>query len=158
MALVRGIPFESYVQQRPSVDPCPVLISEGMPGDPDDLLLMTQASAPRAALTRVTQVFELRKSAGKAFPHGITVGRIENNDIVLDERSVSRFHAYFVRAKDGSGWQLVDADSKLGTWLDGKKLAPKTPTPIRPRARIRFGALELLFLDADGVKLYRPKS
>ena len=39
-------------------------------------------------------VFELKKVTGKAnaFAMGVTVGRIDTNDVVIDDASVSRFH------------------------------------------------------------------
>jgi len=80
-----------------------------------------------------------------AFPFGVTVGHSENNDIVLRHPMVSRFHAYF---QEGEGGRLVaDASSKNGTWLDGFRLDARKPTALPSRARLRFGVLEVLFLE-----------
>ena len=93
-----------------------------------------------------TLVFELRKRANKnnPFSMGVTIGRVEANDIQIDDTSVSRFHAYFLST--GDGWQVVDADSKNGSWLDGLKLEGSKKTRLNPTARLRFGDVEMTFM------------
>src|SRR5262249_35799649 len=58
-----------------------------------------------------------------AFPSMITVGRTANNDVVVPDISVSKFHAFF-RTVDGV-LTLADAGSKNGTEVGGQALAPK---------------------------------
>lgn len=67
--------------------------------------------------------YALEPSAG-----GITVGRSEQSDIVLDDGSVSRCHARFERRVDG--WWVVDQGSVNGTLVDGAQ--------VRAR-RLRYG-------------------
>ena len=95
-------------------------------------------------------LFPLEKDSAKAnaFSMGITVGRTENNDIVLEDNSVSRFHAYF-QQDSNQGWKLFDADSSLGTWVGPLKLVPKRPHPLPEMARLRFGNLELFYFMPD---------
>lgn len=45
----------------------------------------------------------------------ITIGRSDRNDIVLDEVSISRFHAKIVI--DDSGANIFDCGSKYGTFV-----------------------------------------
>jgi hypothetical protein len=80
-----------------------------------------------------------------AFPFGITIGHAENNDIVIRHQQVSRFHAYLQRA--GEAWVLVDADSKNGTWIDGRRLQPSKPTPLPSRARLLLGEVQLEYFE-----------
>lgn len=48
----------------------------------------------------------------------VTIGRDETSAIVVVNASVSRHHAQFEPA--GDGWELVDAGSRLGTFVDGR--------------------------------------
>ena len=76
---------------------------------------------------------------------GITIGRTENNDVVLRHEEVSRFHAY---VQEASGvLNLVDADSKNGTWVNGLRLMASKPQPLPPTASIKFGQLQITYYD-----------
>jgi hypothetical protein len=98
-------------------------------------------------------VFEIRKAQGKAnaFAMGVTVGRIDTNDIVIDDNSVSRFHAYFQKDARTHQWQLVDAESKNGTWVGPLKLSPNERAQVGDETKVRFGDVELIFLTGDGL-------
>ncbi|MFZ5471237.1 MAG: FHA domain-containing protein, partial [Myxococcota bacterium] len=111
------------------------------------LILITETGAtmnrPRAA---EPLVFELKKSpTPNAFAMGVTLGRTNNNDVVVPDNSVSRFHAYFQKDAKSGGWQVVDAESKNGTWVGATKLSPLVGAELRDGARIRVGDIELVF-------------
>lgn len=92
-------------------------------------------------------VFELKKRAGikNPFAMGITLGRIDTNDVVIDDTSISRFHAWF--QKDPKlGWVVVDAESKNGCVVNGARLSKNKKTPLADGARLRFGEVDLVFL------------
>jgi hypothetical protein len=94
----------------------------------------------------------LEKSKDNVFQRRVTMGRTTNNDIVLDDASVSRFHGW-LQKDDGSGkWTLTDAGSKNGTWVSSTKLQPKKPVILDNGARLRVGSLELTFYTAHGFK------
>jgi hypothetical protein len=95
-------------------------------------------------------VYEVKKGAAKGNPFamGVTMGRMDNNDVVLDDESVSRFHAWL--QQDAKGWTLVDADSRNGTWLAGKKLAAKEKVLVADGQKLKLGSVELNF--------YEPKT
>jgi hypothetical protein len=83
-------------------------------------------------------VHSLRKRDGaNPFAGMITIGRATNNDIVLEDPGVSKFHAY-ARAVGGS-WMLTDAGSLNGTWVDQVRLARDRSTVLRPLAIVRLG-------------------
>ena len=83
----------------------------------------------------------------QAFPSMITVGRTQNNDIIVDDVQVSKFHAFF--RIDGARIQLVDAGSSNGTRLRGDKLAPRAaPAPVRSGDLVAFGPIEFLVLSS----------
>jgi hypothetical protein len=50
----------------------------------------------------------------------VTVGRAEDNDLVLADPEVSRHHARL--EPDGQGWRTVDLGSTNGTWVNGVRL------------------------------------
>lgn len=94
------------------------------------------------------QVLLVSKAPGTSNPFGmgVTVGRLETNDVVLDDESVSRFHAWFeVRA---GSWSLVDAESVFGTKVGGKPVAAKAPTRLVDGTRVHFGRVEVIFLSS----------
>ena len=50
------------------------------------------------------------------------IGRSGSTDIRIKSKAVSRNHAVLTRYDDGS-WTITDADSKNGTWVNGKRVA-----------------------------------
>ena len=59
-----------------------------------------------------------KRPGGNAFTGMITVGRADNNDLVISDGTVSKFHAYFRRL--GQRWTITDANSRNGTMVDGQ--------------------------------------
>jgi hypothetical protein len=94
-------------------------------------------------------VFPIVKNQENAFGRGITVGRTGNNDVVLDDGTVSRFHAWFQRETDGR-YIVTDAGSKNGSFVAGVRLTPRRPAPVSDGMRLRFGHVELTFYLASG--------
>jgi hypothetical protein len=90
------------------------------------------------------EVYPLTKKPGASFPDRITIGRTPNNDIVIVDHSVSRFHAY-VR-QDGKAWVVADAGSKNGSWLASSALEPRKERKLPSRTVLRFGDVDLIFL------------
>ncbi len=97
-----------------------------------------------------TPVFAIRKGPGAAIGNFISVGRTRNNDVVILDVSVTKFHAMFTQ--DASGNFLVqDAGSRNGTWINGVKVptvAEGAPIPVKTGAEVRLGHVVLSFLDA----------
>ncbi len=89
---------------------------------------------------------EKRADGKNAFAMMITVGRAANNDIVIPDGRVSKFHAYF--RQQGADWLICDANSRNGTFVDGQAVPQQGGAPVRPGARIRLAkSLELVFYD-----------
>jgi pSer/pThr/pTyr-binding forkhead associated (FHA) protein len=95
-------------------------------------------------------VFLLTKTRDNAFQRRVTVGRTSNNDLPVEDPSVSRFHAWFQREDEDAPWFVVDAGSKNGTKVNGKALEKKKPHALTPGTRIRIGHVELSFFDSAG--------
>lgn len=93
-------------------------------------------------------VYFLRKTAQKnnAFGLGITLGRTNNNDLAVDDASVSRFHAYFQMDPASAVWHVVDADSSNGTFCAGERLLPGRPAPLTDGVVVGVGDVNLVFL------------
>ena len=75
----------------------------------------------------------------------LRIGRLDPLEIVLDDNSVSRYHAE-VRATD-RGWRVRDLGSTNGTRLNGVRLG-QGQWPLRLRDLLQFG--EVAFV-VDGI-------
>jgi len=94
-------------------------------------------------------VYPIRHTGRSPFPRIVTVGRTKNNDIVLADVSISKFHAFF--KEEGGAVYLADGESRNGTFVDGQRaLTTKQgkPTLLKSGARVKVGALEFRFIDA----------
>lgn len=83
---------------------------------------------------------------GNAFALGVTIGRVESNDIVIDDTSISRFHAWLQQDAKSGGWLLCDAQSKNGTQLDGEPVESGSKVVLHDGAVIMLGQAALRFL------------
>ncbi|HEY1107260.1 MAG TPA: FHA domain-containing protein [Opitutaceae bacterium] len=101
-----------------------------------------------AALSTDPVIHFLRKvpNTGNAFTQGITLGRLVSNDIPVEDNRISRFHAWFQKDERLDEWALTDAESRNGTWLEERKLAPAKREVLTNLARLRFGHVEFRFL------------
>ncbi|RMG15295.1 MAG: FHA domain-containing protein [Planctomycetota bacterium] len=89
-----------------------------------------------------------------ALPEGeVRVGRVSDADVRVEHKSVSKAHARFhVRA---GAIELVDLDSTNGTYLNGRRLAPREAVRVRPDDTVRFGlATGFYVFDAAGFYQY----
>jgi hypothetical protein len=73
----------------------------------------------------------------------ITIGREPTNDLILESAAVSREHAA-VTFHDGR-WYVEDRGSFNGTYLNGTRVVPGTPLPLRHADRIAIGPETLIF-------------
>ena len=67
----------------------------------------------------------------------VRLGRAPDNDIVLESRNVSRYHAQLRWVE--SGWLLYDLSSTNGTWLDGRRLTVGAPALVCAGSQLRLG-------------------
>ncbi|MBL8610578.1 MAG: sigma 54-interacting transcriptional regulator [Myxococcales bacterium] len=84
-----------------------------------------------------------RRLFRRALPEGerVVVGRDEGAAVTLDDPSVSRAHAAFVRTKHGL-W-IEDTGSHNGTWVHGRRLHAGERAPVVAGAVIQIGACAL---------------
>jgi hypothetical protein len=69
------------------------------------------------------------------------IGRNLDNDIVIANDRVSRYHAEVTR--EGGELMIMDAGSRNGVWLNGSKVT--APTPLRSGDNVRLGRQEFTF-------------
>jgi DNA-binding response OmpR family regulator len=90
----------------------------------------------------------------------ISIGRWEDNDVVIDDRWVSRHHAQ-VRREEGS-YVIQDLESKNGTFVNGRRIAAPTPladgdeiqmTPLIKLTFVDYGSTAPLPLEAEAPRL-----
>ena len=72
------------------------------------------------------------------------IGRAEECEVVLADRSVSRRHARV--APEADGWWIEDLGSRGGTWVNGRPIS--RPTRLAPGDRVGVGQSVLAVVDA----------
>lgn len=73
----------------------------------------------------------------------VTIGRDVSNDLTFASASVSREHAAII-FRDAR-WYIEDRGSFNGTFLNGTRVQPGMPLPLRHADRIGIGAETVLF-------------
>jgi pSer/pThr/pTyr-binding forkhead associated (FHA) protein len=73
----------------------------------------------------------------------VSIGRDSKNDLILESAAVSRDHAGVI-FRDGR-WYVEDRGSFNGTYLNGTRVVPGTPLPLRHADRISIGTETLVF-------------
>jgi len=69
----------------------------------------------------------------------VTIGRADNNDIVLAFSTVSLNHLKIEMI--GASLPVTDLGSANGTLIDGREIAPRTPRSIPPDTPVEIGTL-----------------
>ena len=74
----------------------------------------------------------------------ITLGAIDDNDMVLNEETVSRYHGKVVQEEDG--YVLVDLGSTNGTFINGVRIREAY---LKSGCTMQLGKMEIKFFYAD---------
>ncbi len=130
---------------QPAAGPCSTVV-KGLTAPPVD----DEATAGVSQL-----IHPLRRGAHSVAPF-VSVGRTANNDVSFSDVTVSRFHAFFKQDREGV-WRVQDAGSKNGTRLNGRIVPPQgggEAVAVRSGDDLRFGSVELTFLDAQALHAY----
>jgi pSer/pThr/pTyr-binding forkhead associated (FHA) protein len=121
------------------------------PGGPASTQLQALLDAePPAEQTATLSllVYPVRRSE-RSVSHLLTLGRTANNDVVIRDRSVSRFHAFIKKDEEGR-LRIQDAESTNGTRVNGNPVPNQgdgPPIALSPGDDVRLGHVELTFLD-----------
>jgi FHA domain len=73
----------------------------------------------------------------------VSIGRGRENDLVIPSNAVSRNHAAVLER--AGRWYVEDRGSYNGTFLNGTRVNPGTPLPLRHADRIEIGGEVFLF-------------
>jgi hypothetical protein len=73
----------------------------------------------------------------------VTIGRGDENDLILRTSTVSREHAKLVH-KDGR-WFIEDLGSRNGTFVNTKRIPPRAPYALHHADRVDVGSETLVF-------------
>ena len=71
----------------------------------------------------------------------VRLGRATDNDVVIANQRVSRYHAQLRWVE--SSWLVYDLDSTNGTWVDDQRVFPSQPRVFGSSAQLRLGDHEL---------------
>lgn len=93
-------------------------------------------------------VVPVAKRMADAFQAFIWVGRETRCDVPLPFDSVSKLQAQFVKKTNGD-YELIDAGSTNGTFVEGTRLERNKGVPIKSGQKVRFGKVEALFLTPE---------
>ena len=138
----------------------PVEASGSKDDEDDDYQFRTQSGLEMTSISGGEPLAVIvEKTKDNAFQRRVTIGRTNNNDIVLDDTSVSRFHAWLQQDEGNGQWQLFDAGSRNGTMVGGKKLPAKAAVVLTVGVKVKIGAVELTFYSAEGfLKLLKQRA
>lgn len=80
----------------------------------------------------------------------ITIGAAPGCDIVINDNSLSKQHAWFQRTNEAyEAWQIWDNDSVGGTHVNNKALKPGFPQALQSGDIVMLGYVELTYLLPD---------
>jgi hypothetical protein len=137
------------MRAKPKLTPTPPDVKDAPAPGP---LRLPPVAGARLVLTGkdgngVGQKLEVNKTMIDRHPDGVILGREPAADHVrvADDRAkalVSREHARFTLK--GDHFQIEDARSSNGTFLNGEKLLPYQARPLRTGDKVRFADLEFV--------------
>lgn len=77
----------------------------------------------------------------------VRIGRHPDNEVQIDSMAVSRHHCLLERGPQG-GWTVEDLGSNNGTFVNGARIAQRTP--VRDGDVLSIGKFQVSFRDAPG--------
>ena len=136
-----------HVLDHPSDEPTTITFQPIDPGDPTD-----EASVVLPDLAEGTGLLWVKRgpNAGSRFmldAEVVHVGRHPDSDIFLDDITVSRRHAEFVRAE--GGYRVRDVGSLNGTYLNRERIED---AELVNGDEVQIGKFKLVFLAATGTE------
>jgi hypothetical protein len=95
-----------------------------------------------------------KKSRDRGHSTRISIGFLRTNDVVIQEASVSRVHAYIENGP--AGFSIIDAGSSNGVKVNDTAVTLGRASLLRPGDRVSLGNVSTLFLpSADLYKFVR---
>jgi pSer/pThr/pTyr-binding forkhead associated (FHA) protein len=102
---------------------------------------------------RLTYLYHVQSGRPYLLKEGarLTIGRAFDNDVMVDDESVSRHHAYLTIA--GGQIRVTDLDSTNGTFVNGRRVIATYALPLLTSDEIQVG--ETMFRIYDGDKVIK---
>ena len=158
---INFVEFISYIKKCSITDyvskfPYPILLGQKiMTGDIremtmhsyDQTFLFEQegdgvSSSPNA-IKKIMHMLQMKRDLAEE-NDVYTIGRVDRNDIVLVDYTISKAHAKIFLRDDG--YYLVDNKSKNGTSLNGTALIPYREYDIKEKDIVIFGRIGFVFI------------
>lgn len=106
--------------------------------------------APEAELaSRAGEALAMALTAPRSGQAHLVLGRDDENDLVVQDATVSRVHL-FLTPRPG-GWAVRDGGSSNGSWVDDWRLDPGDSIELANGVKLRAGAVQLTFYEAAGL-------
>ncbi len=137
--------LRAFLKERPE----DFLVWEAGPWRPPAARSETMAAGPGTRLLSAGESLAIALVA-KAGGADVSLGRSAENDLVVDDGTLSRHHLLFRR--EPAGWTVRDAGSSNGSKLNGMRLGGEGAL-LRPGDRLEAGAVRLTFYDAPSMYL-----
>lgn len=134
--------FPTDVVAVPDVDNMPVKNMESFIDSsliPDGGIGIHIPGAPKAYYLHVYKELIIGRPADATFDSVLDL-----SELGAYAMGVSRRHVMLQRSK--TGFEVVDLDSRNGSWLNGERLAPHKPYPLASGAELRLGKMRLLIV------------
>ncbi|MBK7860284.1 MAG: FHA domain-containing protein [Archangiaceae bacterium] len=90
-------------------------------------------------------VLEPKRDGGQ-----LTLGRGPECDIFINDGTLSQLHLVLMQAA-GGGWTVRDAGSRNGSTLDGVKLLPGAPLPLKAGGKLVAAGVTFTYYDPAGM-------
>ncbi len=149
--LIQGKKLEEFVQEHPH----PVLIGLGViaselqrnPAKAAGTMFVNLSAMPGddERSPQLNQVFEITGADGRSSDQ-ILIGSAPENDISIPDSSLSKNHGHFV-FKDSECY-VVDQGSTNGSFINGSRLEPNTPSLLKGGDVLTLGRLSFTYYDA----------
>ena len=97
----------------------------------------------------VFRLYVVQRQSAAAPPRTISLGRVDGNDIVVRDETISKQHAVFTELPGGA-LVLRDVRSRNGTFVNQKRLGSEACN-VADGSVIRFGSVSMVLLDARGL-------
>jgi pSer/pThr/pTyr-binding forkhead associated (FHA) protein len=111
---------------------------------------LSSSGVRKPILNHKLPVFELRKRSKAAAPQ-ISIGRAEENDVVVADETVSSRHAIFFLEGSLKKPMLQDLESTNGTVVNGFSLLPGRAAELKDGDVVAFGDMVFLFFTPGGL-------
>lgn len=136
--------FEKFVDDENEAE-----IDVSIPGEASARETIQAASPDEPPQFEISAAFEINgkpivRTHAIAAGSRLTVGRTKENDIAIDDVSVSKFHAAIMLNDDGA-LQVADTGSTNGTFVNGRRISYGTSVIVNTGETVKFGTIAVSF-------------